>query len=63
MKSWHDLITNPIQPDSVEALLFQCIATICTHPNYNKLMPEEVFDKQVQYARETFSRTPPVEPA
>jgi len=56
MKSWQELIAEPVQPDTPEAVLLQCIATISTHPNYSKLTPEEVFQSQVKYARQTCGR-------
>jgi hypothetical protein len=51
MLTWKELL-NAAKPGTLESVMVQCIATISTHPNYRQLTPEEVWDRQVQYAQE-----------
>ncbi len=41
------------KPDKTETdqVLIQCVATISTHPGYTHMTPEEVFERQQEFAK------------
>jgi HD superfamily phosphohydrolase YqeK len=57
--AWEDFASMNYCPNgeiSKNQLLHQCVAIISTHPKYEKLVPEEVYDAIIKHTKEVYNQ-------
>ena len=49
-KSWDELMDQKQVKTSEEETLIQCIASLSSHPKFQNMVPEEIYNKMVEWA-------------